>query len=153
MNVYENLASLGLTLPEVGACQGVFVRAKPFGANLLYVSGSGSETPARSTYGKLGAAVSLEEGKKAAEDTVLNILTAIESALGDLNRVTSFVKLLVFVSSSPDFCQQPAVANGASELLVRIFGEEIGCPARSAIGVAVLPGDISVETECLIEYQ
>lgn len=153
MDVRKTLEAMGMTLPPPSPCNGRFVKVKYFGDHLLYVSGSGSETPFRDTYGKLGKDVSLQEGRAAAADTILNILTAIEEELGNLDRITSFVKLLVFVSSDPNFYDQPLVADGATELLVQIFGKEIGCPARSAIGVAVLPGNISVETECIVAFE
>ena len=153
MDVYERLKTLGITLHPCTKSNGRFKKTKKFGTNLLYVSGCSPETPTRSIYGKLGSDVTLEDGKLAAADTFLNILSAIEYELKDLNRIVSFVKLLVFVSSSPDFYDQPSVANGATELLIDIFGEDIGCPSRSAIGVAVLPDNIAVETECIIEYK
>ncbi|WP_242997276.1 RidA family protein [Dorea formicigenerans] len=73
--------------------------------------------------------------------------------MGSLDQIGSFVKMLVFVSSDNEFYQQPEVANGATDLLVDIFGEEIGLPARSAIGVNVLPGNIPVEIEVLVELK
>lgn len=84
---------------------------------------------------------------------MLNLLAAFKRDIGSLDEIQSFVKMLALVSSENDFFEQPAVANGATDLLAEIFGEEIGLPARSAIGVNVLPGDIPVEIELLIELK
>jgi enamine deaminase RidA (YjgF/YER057c/UK114 family) len=81
----------------------------------------------------------------------LNVLAVLEANIGDLNKVKNCVKILTFVSSADNFFDQPAVANGGSELLIKIFGPEAGAPTRSAIGVNALPGNIPVETEALFE--
>ena len=105
------------------------------------------------TTGHLGEEVSIEEGQSAAANCILNILAAFKRDHGDLDRIRSFVKLLVLVSSENTFYDQPKVADGATSLLAEIFGEEAGLPARSAIGVNVLPGNIPVEIEALIEIE
>ena len=84
---------------------------------------------------------------------MLNLLANIEKELGSLNRIKRFVKVLAFVNSTDDFNEQPAVVNGGSELLVELFGEEAGCPARSAIGTNALPGGIACEIEVLLEAE
>ena len=84
---------------------------------------------------------------------MLNALAILKKNLGDLNRIQSVVKMLAFIASTNEFYSQPLVANGASQLLSEVFGEEAGCPSRSAIGVNVLPGNIPVEIEMLVEYE
>ena len=83
----------------------------------------------------------------------LNLLSALKALVGDLDRVKRIVKLLVFVASDDEFYQQPQVANGASQLFVDLFGEEVGLAARSAVGMNVLPGNIPVEVEAVIELK
>ena len=154
MSVYEKLKEKNITLPKAPAKGGVYTPVKLFGDRLAYVSGCGPAIegiPVRT--GKLGSALTLEEGQAEARACVLNILSVLEANLGSLDRVGQFVKLLVFVASDPDFTMQPQVANGASQLLVDLFGEEAGCASRSAIGVSVLPGDIPVEIEALVELK
>jgi enamine deaminase RidA (YjgF/YER057c/UK114 family) len=101
--------------------------------------------------GKVGAQVSAEDAAGYAARCVLNALAAVESVIGSLDRITRIVKVTGFVASTPDFTGQPAVLNGASELLGEIFGE-IGVHARSAVGVAVLPLDAPVEVELIVEF-
>ena len=153
MDVYKQLASLKLSLPTPPVIPAGLTGVKMLCENILYVSGCGCIIENRGYKGKVGSEVSIEEAKLAARDTILNFLALLEQYIGDLNRVESFVKLLVFVASSPDFFEQPAVANGATELLIDLFGVEIGCPSRSAIGVAVLPGNIAVEIEGIVRIK
>ena len=103
--------------------------------------------------GKLGKDLTVEEGQKAAYNCMLNLLANIEAKTGDLNKIKRFVKVLGFVNSADDFVQQPQVVNGASNLLVDLFGEEVGCPARSAIGTNALPGGIACEIGVLLEVE
>ena len=152
MDVYSKMKSLGLVIPPVPKNAGLFVGCKSFGQGLLYVSGCGCVIEGEGMRGKVGSEVSLEQARKAAADTMLNFLAVVENELGDLNRIKSFVKLLVYVASDTTFQEQPKVADGATELLVNVFGEQVGLPTRSAVGVAVLPGDISVEIEGVLEY-
>jgi len=125
---------------------------KPFlGEKLLYVSGCGPNTGDRNFVGKVGEQLTLEEGQEAAQYAMLNFLALVEKQIGDLNRIKSVVKLLFFVASTSTFYSHPSVANKATQMLSDLFGEEIGVPARSAVGVSVLPGNIPVEVEGLIE--
>jgi len=101
--------------------------------------------------GKLGAAVSAEEGKELARQCALNALAAVESVIGSLDRITRIVKVVGFVASDPSFTGQPGVINGASDVLGEIFGDA-GVHARSAVGVAVLPLDSPVEVELIVEF-
>jgi enamine deaminase RidA (YjgF/YER057c/UK114 family) len=150
-NVYDRLKELNLTLPEPPQKAGVYTQCVEFDGNLAYVSGCGPNLNGVEKFkGKLGE-LSLEEGQEAAKCCALNVLAILHRDLGDLNRIKKFVKSLTFVASTNDFYSQPKVANGASNLLVDVLGEERGRPARSAIGVNVLPGNIPVEIEYLIE--
>lgn len=150
MNIYDNLETLKMKLPNPAVPGGVYSPVRQITPGLYYVSGCGpSLNGAPVKTGKLGKEITLFEGQEAARACALNILANIHKALGNLNRVTGIVKILGFVSSEPTFDQQPQVINGASELLCNVFGSEIGLAARSAIGTNVLPGDIPVEIELM----
>jgi enamine deaminase RidA (YjgF/YER057c/UK114 family) len=101
--------------------------------------------------GKVGKDLSAEQAKEIARICALNAVAAVKSVIGDLDRVKKVVKVVGFVASDPAFSQQPAVVNGASELLEQIFGDK-GIHARSAVGVAVLPLDAPVEVELIVEF-
>jgi len=150
MDVYAKLKELNLTLPKAPAKGGVYSPTKAFGQNLIYVSGCGPSIGSP-VAGKLGRDFTMEEGQLFARDSILNVLAVLEVAIGDLNRVKNCVKILVLVAGTDDFYLQPQVANGASGLLVELFGEEKGAPSRSAIGVNALPGNIPVEIEGIFE--
>lgn len=151
MNIYDNLEKLGYKLPEAPAKGGIYAPLKEFGNNLAYISGCGPQDKDKEMLiGKVGGELTEIQGQEAAERCILNVLSVIESNIGDLNKIKSFVKILVFVSSDNNFFNQPAVADKASKLLQEIFGEEVGVASRSAIGVNVLPGNIPVEIEALI---
>lgn len=153
-NVYEKLAEKGITLPAPPPKGGVYTPVQEFGANLLYCSGCGPDLGNGNTViGKLGRELTVEDGQKAAYNCVLNLLANLHEKTGDLNRIKRFVKVLAFVNGTDDFCQQPQVVNGGSNLLVELFGEETGCPARSAIGTNSLPGGIACEIEVLVELK
>jgi enamine deaminase RidA (YjgF/YER057c/UK114 family) len=141
------LAQLGLTLQPPGPAVGTFVGLVQVG-DLVFTSGHGPMRDGEYTFkGKLGRELDIPEGKKSAELVLLNVLGTLRAQLGDLSRVKRVVKLLVLVNSDPEFTDQAAVANGASDLLVDVFGSEIGAHARSAVGMASLPFGISVEIE------
>jgi len=154
MCVYEKLQSMGVTLPKAPAKGGVYAPVKLFGEKLAYVSGCGPDLDGvLFQKGKLGRDLTLEEGQEAAKCCALNILALIHENIGDLNQVKTIAKTLAFVASEPDFYQQPQVVNGASVFLEEVFGSEVGLGARSAIGTNVLPGNIPVEIELLIELK
>ncbi len=146
----ERLDELGLSVPDVAKPVAAYVPAIRTG-NYVYTSG---QLPMRdgqvSVTGKVGGEVSAEEAYDAAQQCALNALAAIRSVTGDLSRVVRVVKLVAFVSSTPDFTGQPQVANGASDLVGKVFGDA-GQHARSAVGVAVLPLDAPVEVEMVVE--
>ncbi len=147
MDVYEKLRDMNLVLPPAPAKGGVYTPCKLFGEDMVYVSGCGPVIGEQAIAGKLGKDFTIEQGQQFARQSMLNVLAALQAKIGDLNRVTDVVKLLVYVASSDDFYSQPQVANGASSLLVALFGDEAGAPTRSAVGMNVLPGNIPVEIE------
>lgn len=121
--------------------------------NTIYVSGTGPLKDGKAIYtGKLGKDLTLEEGYDAARLSMINILGTLKHELGDLDRIEKFIKLLGFVACTDDFHQQPKVINGASDLLIEIFGEK-GVHARSAIGTNSLPFNIPVEIEAIVEIK
>jgi enamine deaminase RidA (YjgF/YER057c/UK114 family) len=146
----DRLAELGLAVPDVAKPVAAYVPAVHTG-NHIYTSG---QLPFRSgqliTTGKVGADVSPDEAVECAQQCALNALAAVKSLAGDLSRVARVVKVVAFVASAPEFTAQPAVANGASELIGKVFGDA-GQHARSAVGVAVLPLDAPVEVELIVE--
>ena len=152
MNIYEKMKELDITLPEAPAKGGLYTPCVLFGVNLAYISGCVAVIGGQKAEGKLGKDYSLEEGQEFARRSMLNVLATLEATVGDLNRVKRAVKILVFVASDDEFTMQPQVANGASELLAELFGREM-VPARSAIGVNVLPGNLPVEIEAIFELE
>lgn len=150
--VEARLAALGLTLPEVATPVASYVPAVRSGSyvytsgQLPFVDGALPRT------GKVGASVTAEEAADLARICALNAIAAAKSVIGDLDQVARVVKVVGFVASAPDFTAQPAVMNGASNLLKEAFGEA-GAHARSAVGVAVLPLDAPVEVEMVVELR
>jgi len=146
----DRLRELGLTLPEPGAPVANYVGAVRTG-NLVFVAGHGPRPdPDRRYLGKVGADLDLETAYRAARVATLNCLSTLRAAVGDLDRVRRVVKLLGMVNSAPGFREQPQVINGASDLLVDLFGDR-GRHARSAVGMAELPSGIAVEVELIVE--
>jgi len=148
----ERLAELGLTLPPVATPQAAYVPAVRTGA-YVYVSGQvpvvDGKLPAT---GKVGAEVSPADAAGLARICGLNAIAAAAAAAGGLDRIRRIVKVVGFVASAPGFNGQPLVVNGASELLIEVFGEE-GRHARSAVGVAELPLNAPVEVELIAEVR
>jgi enamine deaminase RidA (YjgF/YER057c/UK114 family) len=146
----ERLKEMKIDLPTVGPPLGNYVHAKLVG-NLLYLSGKGPpDVDGRMPRGKLGAGMSIEEGYGHARGVGLVLIAAMREALGgDLDRVADIVKVLGMVNATPDFEDHPKVINGCSDLLVEVFGEH-GRHARSAVGMASLPGGIPVEIEVIV---
>lgn len=145
----RKLAELGLSLPEAAAPVAAYVPTVLAG-NLLHVSGQLPFRDGKLVTGRLGENVSVEDGQDAAQRCALMLIAQVKAALGDLARVKRIVKLGVFVNSHGDFTDQPKVANGASELMVTLFGDA-GKHARSAVGVPVLPLGAAVEVDAIIE--
>jgi enamine deaminase RidA (YjgF/YER057c/UK114 family) len=149
--VEEKLKALGITLPTPAAPVAnyvPFVRVGP----MLVVSGQiclGADGKLVAK-GKLGSGVSIEDGQKAARACAINLLAQLKAALGDLDQVVRVVRLGGFINSAPDFVDGPKVMNGASDLMVEVFGDK-GRHARTTVGVAALPVDAAVEVEGLFE--
>lgn len=152
-DVYAKLNEMGVTLPIPPARGGLYTPVVEFGDHLLYCSGCGPQLNGESIDGKLGRDLTVEQGQQAARRCMLNLLANLDAKIGNLNRIKRFVKVLAFVNSADDFGQQPQVVNGGSQLLLDLFGEERGLPARTAIGVNATPGNIAVEIEVLVEYE
>ena len=151
MNPEAQITALGLTLPPAPPRGGVY---KPvvIVVNVAYVSGHGPyRGPDDYICGRVGADMSLEEGKAAARQVGLAMLATLKKELGSLDRVKRVVKLLGMVNSTPDFGEHPKVINGCSELFGQVWGEENGIGARSAVGMGSLPGNIAVEIEGIFE--
>lgn len=149
--IEQKLASLHITLPQPAAPVANYVGFVRTG-NLLFVSGQVCFDPAGKLIakGKLGADVSVEQGNAAARGCAINLLAQVKAAIGDLDKVVRVVRLGGFVNSAPDFLEGPKVLNGASDLMVEVFGDK-GRHARTTVGVAALPADASVEVEGLFE--
>jgi enamine deaminase RidA (YjgF/YER057c/UK114 family) len=145
------LQELGIELPPVPPAVGNYVGAVAVG-DILFVAGHGPFQDGRPQFiGKLGREFGVEEGQQAARLVALNMLATVRETVGSLDRVKRVVKLLCLVNSMPEFGDQPKVANGASDLLVELFGEERGKHARAAIGMGALPFGIAVEIEGIFE--
>lgn len=150
MSIKARLQELGIDLPTVSAPLAAYVPTRLIG-NVLYISGQGPMIDGKVVArGKLGRDISIEEGIAAARLSAINALAAIASAVGDLDRVTQIVKLNGYVNCADDFEVQHLVINGASELLVEVFGDR-GRHARAAIGTNALPLGMPVEIELVVE--
>ena len=146
------LAALGLTLPAPPKPVANYVEVTRAG-NLLFLAGHGPcDFTAPGATGKVGRDLTVEQGAAAARLTALCLLATLKAELGELSRVKRVVKVLGMVNATEDFTQHPRVINGASDLLVAVFGER-GRHARSAIGVASLPMNIAVEIEIVVEVE
>jgi enamine deaminase RidA (YjgF/YER057c/UK114 family) len=149
-NHESRILALKLILPPAARPVGVY---KPVLIidRLLYVSGQGPlRTDGTLITGRLGDNMSLEEGKLAARQVGLTMLSTIKSQIGDLNKIRRIIKVLGMVNSTPEFGQHPAVINGFSELMAEVFGEEDGIGVRSAVGM-FLPMNLAVEIEAVFE--
>jgi len=153
MEVEKKLAALGLTLPPIPTPIANYVPAVRTG-NLVFISGHGPVTmvDGKVSYirGKVGRELTVEQGYDAAKIVTLNMLQSLKVVISDLDRVRRIVKLLGFVNCTEDFPDQPKVINGASDLLVELYGER-GRHARSAVGMYQLPFGIAVEIEMVVE--
>jgi enamine deaminase RidA (YjgF/YER057c/UK114 family) len=149
LSAEQRLASLGLTLPPPAAPLGNYVPFRLAG-NLLFLSGVGPRGPdGSSVIGKVGAEVDVARGYEAAKLCGLNLLVNIRSAAGSLDRVDTILKVLGMVNAVPSFTDHPNVINGCTDLFVAVFGDT-GRPARSAVGMGSLPGNIAVEIEAVV---
>jgi enamine deaminase RidA (YjgF/YER057c/UK114 family) len=151
--VEDRLRALGLALPPaLSPPPGVklpFQFVRIVGERAM-ISGHGPQNPdgtLAAPLGKLGRELTVEQGYAAARLTALSILGSLKRALGDLDRVTAWSRLFGMVNSAPDFNRQPAVINGCSDLILELFGPEVGAHSRSAVGMAELPFNFPVEIE------
>jgi enamine deaminase RidA (YjgF/YER057c/UK114 family) len=152
MKIEKTLEEKGISLPSAPRPVANYVPAVRTG-NLLFVSGHGPYNDGRiKISGKVGKELTLEEGYQVARNVALNCLATVKDVLGDLDKVKKVVKLLGMVNCTEDFKDQPKVINGASDLLVEIFGE-VGKHARSAVGMQALPNNIPVEIEMILEVE
>ena len=148
--VEEKILELGLELPKISTPIASYIPAKKVG-NLVFTSGQLPMVNGEvKITGFLGKEVSIEDANRAAQVCTLNALAAVKGVIGDLDQIKSIIRVVGYVASTPEFTKQPAVVNGASDLLLQIFGDE-GKHARSAIGVSVLPLNAPVEIELTVE--
>ena len=147
------LAELGITIPEAAAPVANYVGHVVSG-NTVFVSGQVTIENGQLQYiGKLGDSVSLDDGYKAARPCAINIIAQLKAACGgDLDRVKRVVRLGGFVNSTPDFKDQPKVINGASDLMVEVFGDK-GKHSRAAVSAGALPSGVAVEVDCIAEIE
>lgn len=152
MSAEQRLADLGITLPEAPKPVATYLPAVVSG-NLLFVSGQACTVDGKMKYqGKVGKNLTLEQGYEAARIAAINALAILKEELGSLDKVKRVVKVFGLVASDPEFYEQPKVINGASDLLVEVFGDK-GRHARSAVGTNVLPFNTPVEVEMIVEVE
>lgn len=151
--VDARLKELGIVLPADIPPAANYVPWVQSG-NLLFISGQVPTRDGRDLYtGKLGAGITIEQGQEAARLCAINILSHVRNALsGDFDRVVRCVRITCFVNSTPDFGQQPQVANGASDLMVAVFGDA-GRHSRAAVGSSALPRNVPVEVDAIFEVR
>jgi enamine deaminase RidA (YjgF/YER057c/UK114 family) len=148
----KKLKDLGIALPEPTKPMANYVKAVRTG-NLVFLAGHGPTKPDGSNItGKVGRELTVEQGYEAAKLTAINLISTLKAEVGDLNKVKRVVKVLGMVNCHPDFTDQPKVINGASDLLVAVFGDK-GKHARSAVGMNSLPSNIAVEIEIVVEVE
>jgi hypothetical protein len=157
MRIETRLQELGLVLPEPlqqpAGLQLPFPWVRVHGKR-AFISGHGPQLVDGSLagpFGKVGADVSLEQAYESARLIALAILGNLKRELGDLDRVTAWLRVFGMVNSAPDFNRQPAVINGFSDLILQVYGPEVGAHSRSAVGLAALPFNIPVEIEAEVE--
>jgi len=151
-DVEERLEQLGIELPSASPPVANYVNAVKTG-NLIFLSGKGPlRADGTNITGKVGDDLTVEEGYEAARITGINLLAALKTEIGDLDRVTRVVKVLGMVNAAPTFTDHPSVINGLSDLMVEVFGDR-GRHARSSVGMGSLPGNIAVEIEMIVEIE
>jgi len=149
MTIAARMKELGVTLPKLTPPKFSYVPTTRAG-NLLFVAGQIPQWEGEVRHkGRLGAGLTLEEGQAAAKLCALNLLAHVQAALGDLDQVERFLRVGVFVASTPEWVDTPKVANGASDLLAELFGES-GKHARTTVGVASLPFGVCVEVDAIV---
>ena len=151
-SVQARLQQLGITLPPVAVPAAAYV---PFvrSGNLVFLSGHIAKKDGKPWVGQLGLGIATAEGQAAARAIAIDLLGSLQAAVGDLDQVKRIVKVMSLVNSAPTFTEQHLVTNGCSELLVQVFGPEVGAHARSAFGVAQIPLGACVEIELIAEVR
>ena len=152
MTVKDRLQALGIALPPVAVPAAAYV---PFvrSGKLVFISGHIAKRDGKPWVGQLGLNMATEEGRAAARAIAVDLMGTLQAAAGDLARVKRIVKVLSLVNSAPTYTEHHLVTNGCSELMVEVFGPEIGAHARSAFGVAQLPMGACVEIELIAELE
>ncbi|MBL8323747.1 MAG: RidA family protein [Rubrivivax sp.] len=152
-SISQRLAALNITLPPLATPAAAYVPFVRTG-NLVFVSGHIARKDGKPWVGQLGGGIDTDEGKRAARAIAIDLMGTLAAAVGgDLGRVRRIVKVMSLVNSTPAFTEQHLVTNGCSELLVEVFGPEVGAHARSAFGVAQIPLGACVEIELVAEVQ
>ena len=150
MVIEKKLQEMGLELPELPAPSGLYVPARRVG-NLIYIAGQTPDAHGKRQFvGVVGEDLSIEDGKRSAQVSALNILAVLKAELGDLDKVKQFVQIISYVRCSKGFGDHPAVIDGASELFKNLYGEA-GLAARLAIGANELPGGSATEIMAVVE--
>ncbi|HZD51785.1 MAG TPA: RidA family protein [Woeseiaceae bacterium] len=152
-SIERRLAGAGLTLPEAPAARANYVPSRVAG-KLVYLAGQGpAYAETAPSFGKVGGDLTLEQGVDAAARTALSVLAVLKSACdGDLSKVKQCVQLTAFVNSAPGFVEQPAVVDGATNVLALAFGDA-GLPARAAVAAPELPFNFAVEIQAVFELR
>ena len=151
MKIEQKINDLGLEMPNNPPNPASKILMYRRAGNVVYLSGHGPSRGGKNQYiGKLGQEFTTQQGYDAAKLTMLNLLESLTNCIGDLDKVTQVVKLLGLVNSTLDYTEQPGVINGATELLIELYGDA-GRHARSAVGMAQLPGGMAVEIEMIVE--
>lgn len=151
-DINKRLEDLNIILPKGTKPAAKYIPVQKSN-NLIFVSGQDCRVNGELAYkGKIGSDLTIEQGKEAARQSAINCIATIQDYIGDLNNISKIIKMLSFVNSAPGFTEQPYVVNGASELLVNIFGNR-GTHARSAISSNELPFDTPIETELIVEIK
>ena len=150
VQVEAKLAELGYELPPPPDPAGNYLPLTRSG-NIMWLAGVGSRlATGERIAGKLGADLTVEQGQEAARWSALNLLSRMKAELGDLDRVTRILKVVGMVNSDPSFTEQAAVVDGASDLFIALYGDR-GNHARSAPGMAAMPGNVAIVCDCVIE--
>ncbi|SFE89722.1 RidA family protein [Alteribacillus iranensis] len=147
MSPEEKLQALGIKLKDVRPAAGNYISHQRVG-NLIFTSGQGVDN----YHGKVGGDLTEEDGYQASRESMVNLLSVLKAELGDLNKVKKVVKILGMVNCTEEFTGQPKVMNGASDLLVEVFGDR-GKHARSAVGMQQLPNNTAIEIEMIVEVE
>ncbi len=152
MSIQARLDALGITLPPLAVPAAAYV---PFvrSGNLVFISGHIARKDGKPWVGQLGLTMTTDEGKAAARAIAIDLLGTLQAGAGGLDQVARIVKVLSLVNSTPTYTEHHLVTNGCSELLVEVFGAEVGAHARSAFGVAQLPLGACVEIELIAQLK